>query len=70
MTTKLGRDVTYAGKTLPTKLCDLLITWLCDKLEKTYIYNYTIPEVTKLGRVVTDIGEKLPTNSRDLLITW
>ena len=70
MTTKLGRDVTYGWKTLLTKSCDLLITWSCDKLEKTYIYNYTIPMVTKLGRVVTYIGEKLPSNSHDLLITW
>ena len=70
MAAKLGRVVIYGWKTLPTKSCDLLITWSRDKWKETYTYTYTISMVTTLEKVVTYTGRSPPTNSRDLFISW
>ena len=51
-----------------TKSRELLVTWLHDKLKKTYIYTSAIPMAIKLDRVVT-YGQKT-SHTRSHLTFW
>ena len=53
MATKLGRVVFCCGGTPSSSSRDLLIAWLCEKVERSFVCSFRIFMAIKLGRVVT-----------------
>ena len=66
---KFGRALTYGWRAQPSKSCDCLITWSCEKLKNVYLYfNNIYDSQTWQSR---GLGlETLSPKSRQRLTKW